>query len=146
DNTPVGLSGGQGAAPMWARYMEAIAGNARDADWAPPPGITMAETDETSGGLATPFCPKNTIVRDAFKEGTQPTIPCPLHSPAATPPPALDQFGNPIAIDTTGATSTDTTATQYAPPPTNPPPTGTDTTLTGGTFRTDTTSPRRRST
>ncbi|HEY6141670.1 MAG TPA: PBP1A family penicillin-binding protein [Thermoanaerobaculia bacterium] len=142
DNTPVGLSGGQGAAPMWARYMEAIAGNARDADWAPPPGIAMAETDETSGGLATPYCPKNTIVRDAFKEGTQPTIPCPLHSPAAVPPPGFDQFGNPIALDTTGATTTDTTATQYAPPPTNPPPSSTDTTLTGGIFRTDTTSTR----
>ncbi|HKS25745.1 MAG TPA: PBP1A family penicillin-binding protein [Thermoanaerobaculia bacterium] len=139
DNTPVGLSGGQGAAPMWARYMEAVSGKARDADWAPPPGITTAETDETSGGLATPYCPKNTIVQDAFKEGTQPTVPCPLHSPAAVPPPALDQFGNPIALDTTGATTTDTTATQYAPPPTAPPPPSTETTLTGGIFKTDTT-------
>jgi penicillin-binding protein 1B len=139
DNTPVGLSGGQGAAPMWARYMEAIAGKARDADWAAPPGITYVEDDETSGGLATPFCPPNTIVRDAFKEGTQPTVLCPLHSPAAPPPLGFDQFGNPIAIDTTGVTMTDTTATQYAPPPTNPPPSSTETTLTGGIFRTDTT-------
>jgi len=139
DNTPVGLSGGQGAAPIWARYMEATTAGQHDADWAPPPGITMTEDDETSGGLATPNCPRNTIVRDAFKDGTQPTVPCPLHSPAAPPPPALDEFGNPIAIDTTGATSTDTTGTQYAPPPTQPPPTNTDTTLTGGIFKTETT-------
>jgi penicillin-binding protein 1B len=140
DNTPVGLSGGQGAAPMWARYMEAATAGQRDADWAPPPGIVFTDDDETSGGLATPMCPRNTIVQDAFKEGTQPTAPCPLHSPAA-PLPGFDQFGIPIALDTTGATSTDTTGTQYAPPPTTlPPPPKTDTTLTGGIFKTETTS------
>ncbi len=138
DNTPVGLSGGAGAAPIWARYMEAIAGHQQDADWAPPPGIVFTEDDETSGGLATPNCPQNTIVRDAYKDGTQPSQPCPLHAPAAAPPPGFDQFGNPIVIDTTGATATDTTGTQYAPPPTPPPPSSTDTTLTGGIFKTDT--------
>jgi len=138
DNTPVGLSGGQGAAPIWGRYMEAIAGKQEDADWAPPPGIVFTEDDETSGGLATPNCPQNTLVRDAYKDGTQPTQPCPLHAPAAVPPPGFDQFGNPIVIDTTGATSTDTAGTQYAPPPT-PPPSSTETTLTGGIFKTDTT-------
>jgi len=135
DNTPVGLSGGQGAAPIWARYMEAVTAGQRNMDWAPPAGIVMTTDDETSGGLATPNCPRNTLVQDAFKDGTQPTQPCPLHSPAAAPPPGVDQFGNPIALDTTGATTTDTTATQYAPPPTQPPPTNTDTTLTGGIFR-----------
>jgi len=135
DNTPVGLSGGQGAAPIWARYMEAVTAGQRNMDWAPPAGIVMTTDDETSGGLATPNCPRNTLVQDAFKDGTQPTQPCPLHSPAAAPPPGVDQFGNPIALDTTGATTTDTTATEYAPPPTQPPPTNTDTTLTGGIFR-----------
>jgi len=144
DNTPIGLSGGQGAAPIWARYMEAAAAGQRNADWAPPAGIVTTQTDETSGGLATPYCPRNAIVQDAVKEGTQPTIPCPLHSPAAAPPPAVDQFGNPIALDTTGVTTTDTTATEYAPPPTQPPPTNTDTTLTGGIFKTETGAPPPR--
>jgi penicillin-binding protein 1B len=143
DNTPVGLSGGQGAAPIWARYMEAVTAGQRNMDWAPPGGITMVAVDETSGGLATPNCPRNTIVQDAFKDGTQPQQPCPLHSPAA-PTPGVDQFGNPIALDTTGATTTDTTGTEYAPPPTQPPPTNTDTTLTGGIFKTETRSPEPR--
>ena len=141
DNTPVGLSGGQGAAPIWARYMEAVTAGQRNMDWAPPAGIVMTTDDETSGGLATPNCPRNTLVQDAFKEGTQPTQPCPLHSPAAAPTPGVDQFGNPIALDTTGATTTDTTGTEYAPPPTQPPPTNTDTTLTGGIFKEETKSP-----
>ena len=145
DNTPVGLSGGQGAAPIWARYTEAVTAGQRNMDWAPPPGIVTTTVDETSGGLATPNCPRQALVQDAFKEGTQPSQPCPLHSPAAVPPPGVDQFGNPIALDTTGATSTDTTGTEYAPPPTQPPPTNTDTTLTGGIFKTETRSqePRR---
>jgi penicillin-binding protein 1B len=136
DNTPIGLSGGQGAAPIWARYMEAATAGQRDADWAPPPGIVFTEDDETSGGLGTPMCPPNAIVQDAFKEGTQPTVPCPLHSPAA-PLLGFDQFGNPVALDTTGATPTDTASTQFAPPPTLPP-TKSDTTLTGGIFKTET--------
>jgi penicillin-binding protein 1B len=138
DNTPVGLSGGQGAVPIWTRYMEAVTAGQQNADWAPPPGIVFSDDDETSGGLATPFCPAPAIVKDAFKDGTQPTVPCPLHAPAAAPPPLLDQFGNPISLDTTGATTTDTTGTQFAPPPTNPPPTTPETTLTGGIFKTET--------
>ena len=98
----------------------------------------MTEVDESSGGLATPYCPQNLIVADAFKSGTQPTIPCPLHTPQPQPLPAVDQFGNPIAIDTTGMQPTDTTGLAVPPP--------TDTTLTGGIFRTDTGAPPRTTT
>jgi penicillin-binding protein 1B len=126
DNAPMGLSGAQGAVPIWTRYMQAIAGGQPNVDFTMPPGISMTEVDETSGGLATPYCPPNVVVADAFKSGTQPTIPCPLHTPAPPPLPPVDQFGNPIVLDTTG--------TNVAPPPT-------DTTLTGGVFRTDTAPP-----
>ena len=83
DNTPVGLAGGDAAAPIWARFMIAYTAGQQDSDFAAPPGIVFAQIDETSGGLAVPECPPNVVVNDAFKAGTQPTSPCPLHSPQA---------------------------------------------------------------
>jgi penicillin-binding protein 1B len=143
DNSPVGLSGGQGAVPIWTRYMLQETAGQQNADWAPPAGIVMASVDETSGGLAVPQCPPNVIINEAFKDGTQPTQPCPLHSPAAPPPMQLDQFGNPIQLDTTGSAAvpsetTGTTLPEPAPEAPAPPPPSTDTTLTGGVFKTDT--------
>ena len=132
DNSIVGLSGGQGAVPIWTRYMQQVTAGQKNVDWAPPGGVEMVQIDEMSGGLATPNCPRNAIITDAFKSGTAPTIPCPLHSPQAAPPPAVDAFGNPIALDTTGLTPSPEATTTAAPPP--------DSTLTGGVFKTDTTS------
>ncbi len=140
DNTPVGLAGGDAAAPIWAKFMIPYTAGQPDLDFAAPPGIVFAQIDETSGGLAVPECPPNVVVNDAFKAGTQPTNPCPLHSPQAPPPPAVDQFGNPIAIDTAGPPTTEGTGTatpestltggfptetNAPPPPPVPPPTTT---------------------
>ncbi|HVS30307.1 MAG TPA: hypothetical protein VMS98_02530, partial [Thermoanaerobaculia bacterium] len=71
--------------------------------------------------------PANVLVNEAFKAGTEPFQPCPLHTPQVEPYPMVDAWGNPIALDT--AFSTDTTG-MYPPsaiaplPPldTAPPP------------------------
>jgi penicillin-binding protein 1B len=136
DNRPIGLSGGEGAVPIWTRYMLAATAGQPNVDWFPPPNIVFTQDDETSGGLATPNCPPRSIVTDAFKAGTQPTNPCPTHSPQAPLLPAVDQFGNPITLDTTGQLPRSGETT------TLPPLEQTDTTLTGGVFRTDTGAPR----
>jgi penicillin-binding protein 1B len=128
DNAIVGLSGGQGAVPIWTRYMTQVTAGQRDVDWAAPSGIEIVSFDKMSGGLSTPLCPPIAVVNDGFKAGTAPMQPCPLHTPQAPPQPALDQFGNPIALDTTGIAPP---ASETAPPP--------DATLTGGVFKTDTT-------
>lgn len=141
DNRVTGLSGGEAAVPIWARYMIPITAGQPNSDWGLPPGIALQEVDETSGGLATPNCPPRSIVMEAFKEGTQPTQPCPLHSPQAPPPPAVDQFGNPIALDTSGAIPLPTETATAPAAPVNPP--SPETTLTGGLFRTDTAPPPR---
>jgi membrane carboxypeptidase/penicillin-binding protein len=119
DNTPVGLSGGEGAVPIWTRFMLAETAGQPNADFPAPQGITFTSVDETSGGLSVPMCPPNVVVQEAFKDGTQPQNPCPLHSPQAPPLVPVDQFGNPVALDTTG-TSSSPTETGAAPPP---PPT-----------------------
>lgn len=140
DNAPTGLSGGTGAVPIWTRFMQAVMAGQPNVDFAPPEGVVTAQIDETSGGLAVPNCPPRVVVTEAFKSGTQPGNPCPLHSPQAAPPPALDQFGNPIALDTAGMPITTETTTTSAPlAPITPEPG--DTTLTGGYFRTDTAPP-----
>jgi hypothetical protein len=124
--------------PIWTRYMQAVTAGQPNADFASPDGIVMVEIDETSGGLAVPACPANSVVSEAFKSGTQPMNPCPLHSPQAVPPPLVDQFGNPIALDTAGMpVSPEVTTTGFPPLPAPPPEPG-DNTLGGGIFKTDT--------
>nr|MDP9362473.1 transglycosylase domain-containing protein [Acidobacteriota bacterium] len=140
DNEPTGLSGGTGAVPIWTRFMQAVTAGQPDVDFAAPDGIAMAQIDETSGGLAVPNCPPSFVVSEAFKGGTQPSNPCPLHSPQAVPAPAVDQFGNPIALDTTGIPLTPEGVTGVQPlPPLTPEPG--DSTLTGGIFKTETGAP-----
>jgi penicillin-binding protein 1B len=140
DNAPTGLSGGTGAVPIWTRFMQAVMVGQPNVDFAPPEGLVTAQIDETSGGLSVPNCPSRFVVTEAFKAGTQPGNPCPLHSPQAAPAPAVDQFGNPISLDTSGMPVTPETTMTAAPlPPITPEPG--DTTLTGGYFRTDTAPP-----
>jgi hypothetical protein len=71
------------------------------------------------------------IVREAFKQGTEPTAPCRTHTtPTASPVvPMFDEFGNPIVTNTAGLPPTDTGGFEVPP----------DSTLTGGVFRDPTT-------
>jgi len=133
DNTPTGLAGGDAAAPIWARYMLATVPGQPNVDFPTPPGVVFAEYDETSGGLASPQCPRNVIVTGAFKDGTQPTMLCPIHAPQMAPL-TVDQFGIPINLDTMQPTTTEgmpVTGSEVPP----------ESTLTGGVFRTDTAAP-----
>ncbi|MGZ8867091.1 MAG: transglycosylase domain-containing protein, partial [Thermoanaerobaculia bacterium] len=100
DNKPTGLSGSDAAVPMWARYMVAVTAGEPDADFPVPTGISFVAVDATSGGLATELCPRQVIVNEAFKSGSEPANLCPLHAPAPPPMPMTDMFGDPIALDT----------------------------------------------
>ncbi len=122
DDSPVGLSGGEGAVPIWTRFMLAETGGQANIDFPVPQGISFASIDETSGGLSTSLCPQNIVIQEAFKDGTQPENLCPLHSPQAPPLSPVDQFGNPIALDTTGTVPTDTAALPPLPAPAPPVP------------------------
>jgi len=140
DNAPTGLSGGTGAVPIWTRFMQNVTAGEQNVDFPAPDGIVMGQIDETSGGLAVAACPKNLVVTEAFKAGTQPTNPCPSHGPQPVPPPAVDQFGNPITLDTSGLpVPPEGTQGMQPLPPITPEPG--DNTLTGGIFKTDTGAP-----
>jgi penicillin-binding protein 1B len=157
DNKPTGLSGSDGAVPIWARYMAAITAGQADREFPVPSGVVFAEIDTSSGGLSTENCPRNLIVNEAFKAGTEPHGICPLHGypmmagtmyPYGIPPgtttdmyppgmPPMDPLPPlpPITIPPV-STSTTPSSTQPAPQPTrNDPP------LQGGVFRTETSEP-----
>jgi penicillin-binding protein 1B len=71
----LGLPGAEAALPAWAHFMTDAA--PRGVDFPVPPGITFATIDPTTGGLATPTCPR--AVRVPFLYDTAPTAYCTLH-------------------------------------------------------------------
>jgi penicillin-binding protein 1B len=77
DNWPLGLTGAQAALPIWVEFMkEALAGRPSQ-EFLQPPGVVWVTVDPTSGGIATAACP--TRLTEAFIEGTEPKLVCPLH-------------------------------------------------------------------
>jgi membrane carboxypeptidase/penicillin-binding protein len=77
DNKPIGLTGSQGALPIWTAFMKRATAGRGDRSFPVPDGVTFAEIDKSSGKLATPGCPK--VINEAFLAGTAPTEFCPLH-------------------------------------------------------------------
>jgi penicillin-binding protein 1B len=76
-NQPHGLSGSDGALPVWADFMkQALELYPPVASFAIPAGITFANVDVTNGRLATRFCP--VVARETFITGTEPQ-PCQEH-------------------------------------------------------------------
>jgi penicillin-binding protein 1B len=77
DNQPLGLSGSQAAAPMWAQFMARALQGEPETHFEPPEGITWADIDRDTGKLAQPGCPR--VIHEAFLAGTEPTEGCELH-------------------------------------------------------------------
>jgi penicillin-binding protein 1B len=77
DNQPLGLSGSQAAAPMWAQFMARALQGEPETHFETPDGITWADIDRDTGKLAQPGCPR--VIHEAFLAGTEPTEACELH-------------------------------------------------------------------
>lgn len=74
--------GGLLAAPAWTMMMkEVYERRRRPGGWGMPDGLIQAEIDEGTGSLATPFCPRTSVIREYYYPGTEPTERCALHSP-----------------------------------------------------------------
>jgi 1A family penicillin-binding protein len=74
-----GATGGSVAAPVWADFMKTVHPDSLPSDSFPVPDsiITVAACGQT-GQLATPLCPR--VRYEVFIAGTEPTVPCALHS------------------------------------------------------------------
>jgi penicillin-binding protein 1A len=74
--------GGRLAAPAWAALMREVYERRRPpAPWVKPDSVLEFDIDKSTGYLATPFCPRDLVVREYYYPGTEPTERCPLHSP-----------------------------------------------------------------
>ncbi len=106
----IGLSGAQAALPAWVNFMIDAERQPQLGFGDPPPGITMVTIDPSSGGIATPACPRQAAL--PFLTGTEPTRTCPLHgglfAAAAALAPSLGAGG-------TGAASSAAPAGASAP-------------------------------
>jgi len=88
-----GATGGGIAAPIWACFMKQVKPDSSER-FGVPRDIVTVPICEQSGKLATPWCPR--VRYEVFIKGTEPTVPCPLHS---LPIPAKhDSFKRPAQI------------------------------------------------
>ena len=77
DNKPIGVSGSEGALPIWTNFMKGIVQS--DRDFPVPRGISFVTIDRTTGQLASEYCPADARITEAFKSGTQPALTCQKH-------------------------------------------------------------------
>src|SRR5438876_892566 len=77
---PTGLTGAQGALPIWTDFVRATSGEASERDFPVPDDIVWRDVDPESGQLATAGCPITR--REPFLAGSEPQEPCPLHREA----------------------------------------------------------------
>jgi penicillin-binding protein 1B len=77
-----GLTGAQGALPIWTDFVRATSSSSASREFAVPDGIVWRDVDPASGGLASPACPD--ARHEPFLAGTEPKVPCELHRPLWT--------------------------------------------------------------
>jgi penicillin-binding protein 1B len=77
DNQPLGLTGAKAALPIWTEFMTRALTGRGNVEFDVPSGISFVDIDLTTGGLATPACPR--VARSAFLMGTEPKEICDLH-------------------------------------------------------------------
>lgn len=80
DGTPAGLSGSEGALPIWSEFMRQALEVYPGGAFTEPAGITRAKVDVTTGRRATLFCPL--VATEVFLTGTEPP-PCEEHGGVA---------------------------------------------------------------
>lgn len=85
DNSQIGLTGAQAAAPIWTEYMKCISAWEPDLAFVVPPGVVRERIDATTGLLATTQCNPADIVDEVFIEGTQPVTTCNRHGAGTEP-------------------------------------------------------------
>jgi membrane carboxypeptidase/penicillin-binding protein len=76
DAQPLGLTGAQGALPIWAAVMQEAVRRAPPRPFVPPDDVVMVAVDRASGRRAAPDCDGGPVVMEAFVAGSEPTARC----------------------------------------------------------------------
>ena len=79
DNTPINITGGAAAAPLWGQFLKCSSPFMPLGDFSPPPGVSFVEVDTKTGEVATSGCPREQVANEAFVRGTEPSRRCSLH-------------------------------------------------------------------
>ncbi len=79
DNSPLNLTGGGAAAPIWGDFMKCSEPFLPIGEFSPPPGVSTLEVDIKTGQIATPDCPRSSVITEAFVRGTEPGKRCSEH-------------------------------------------------------------------
>jgi len=73
--------GGVLAAPVWTTFMTDFYENRPEpSDWEMPDDIVQAQIDASTNMLATPFCPREVVIKEFFIRGSNPTSLCDVHT------------------------------------------------------------------
>lgn len=83
DNSPISITGGAAAAPIWGDFMKCSSSFIPPGDFIAPPGVVQLKVDSKSGELATSDCPDSEVITEVFVRGTEPTKRCSVHSDGA---------------------------------------------------------------
>jgi penicillin-binding protein 1B len=94
DNSPISITGGAAAAPIWGDFMKCAAFYTRESSFIPPRQVRLVQIDADTGKTATEACPHDRIIEEYFVSGTEPDRPCPQH-PGPSDEQRHDQGNNP---------------------------------------------------
>ena len=83
ENRSSGLSGAEGALPVWASFVRRVTPHDGPAAFSVPPGYETVSIDPTTGRLATPFCPRR--VQETLPPSQVPFQECEEHRPTLEP-------------------------------------------------------------
>jgi penicillin-binding protein 1A len=109
--------GGRLVAPAWTAMMNDVYERRPvPAAWVRPSRLQVAEIDNTTGYLATAFCPPEAHYVESFIPGTEPTEYCPIHTSNIFTPFGIGASGQ---TGPDSATTTDSLSGQV-PAPSNP--------------------------
>jgi penicillin-binding protein 1A len=73
--------GGILAAPAWTAFMnEAYKRKPAPRDWPMPRDLVSRQIDNSTNMLATAYCPPNVVTNEFFIPGTDPVLPCDVHT------------------------------------------------------------------
>ncbi len=84
NNNPIGVGGGQVAAPIWARYMTCAQKILPDEGFIKPNGVEFMDIDSETGRRYDSSCAGEPI-REIFVSGTEPPSSCSSHNVALAP-------------------------------------------------------------
>ncbi len=78
--------GGILAAPAWTAFMtEAYKRKPAPRDWPMPGDLVQRQIDNSTNMLATPYCPPTVVSNEFFIPGTDPVLPCDVHTGSLYP-------------------------------------------------------------